>query len=433
MSFNLRKFVQKLIPYPLKKFILRRSINLTTAYKNQDIQIKLATTEHEIESAYKLLHDAYVQQGLMDPDASGLRLNLYSVLPYTSVIIAKKGDLVIGTVSLIKDSPIGFPSDKAYKKENEDLRNKGHNLVEVSALAIHESYRRSQNAAMVSLLIMKYLFHYAEEHMGSDLLCATIHPRAFIFYDSLFGFEKNGEVTEYNFVKKALAIHISLDLTRSKSIVEKISLNQPRSKNLFEFFVNSKIQQLHFRQKNPDLLLDPVMTPEILENLFIRKSNMISTLSLDELHYIKWAYSLHFPLDQIPNFQFALKSTKDRMFRYLSNISVVLLGQTMYLGKAKDISTGGLFFSSAEIDQIKDQIVTVVFNINKKVIQIKAKTIRHRNTGARLGKGLGIQFLEQNYQLIDFLKKSHKSKFKKQNKEEIATNVIPLFPMRKAG
>src|SRR5687768_6662746 len=77
-------------------------------HSNKDVIYKIASTQEELEAAFHLLHDCYTATGFITPEPHGLRCTLHSILPYTTVVVAKKGDLVIGTVSLIKDSPIGF-------------------------------------------------------------------------------------------------------------------------------------------------------------------------------------------------------------------------------------------------------------------------------------------------------------------------------------
>ncbi len=434
MSLNLRKLLSKLIPSVIKEKMISDTLDLTSSYSNQKITIKLAQTQSEIEAAYKLLHDTYVQSGLMSPHPSGMRVNIYSALPYTSVVIAKEGENVIGTVSLIRDSPIGFPSDKEYLKENDELRNQGFHLVEVSALAIHDQYRRNKNGAIVSLMLLKYLYNYAFFYMGSDLLCATVHPRAFVFYKSLFGASQNGAITEYKFVNKALAIHVSLPLAHAFKYMQNKFNMKPPQKNFFHFITSFTSQQYLYPQRTSDLHLDPVMTPEILEEIFIKKTGLLPSLNIENLSYIKWAYALHFSLEHLPLFKSLQK--EDRSFRYLSNIPVAVVGKKLHIGKAKDISTGGLFFSAPECDLSLEESVTLIFNLKNEVLQVQGKIITHQRTVKRLGKGVGIQFTETCEKLIGYLKKSHHNHLTQSAKnapEEKIQNVIPLFSHKKSG
>src|SRR5690606_36022366 len=133
MRINKQFTLRHLLPNSFRSFLISKLIKIE-ARLDDDVEIKLATSVSEFEQAFKLLHDCYVGLGIMDPEKCGIRCNLYSAVPFTNVIIAKKGDQVLATLSLIQDSSFGLPSDSAYKKENDQLRAKNLRLVEVSAM-----------------------------------------------------------------------------------------------------------------------------------------------------------------------------------------------------------------------------------------------------------------------------------------------------------
>ena len=51
--------------------------------------LKIAETKEELEACFKLLHDAYVSSGFMQPAASGMRVTIYHALPTTTTLCAK--------------------------------------------------------------------------------------------------------------------------------------------------------------------------------------------------------------------------------------------------------------------------------------------------------------------------------------------------------
>ena len=81
------------------------------------LTLKLAETQEELEACFKLLHDAYVSAGFMTPDESGMRVTIYHALPTTTTLLAKYDDRVVGTLSLIRESPLGFPLQKIFDIE----------------------------------------------------------------------------------------------------------------------------------------------------------------------------------------------------------------------------------------------------------------------------------------------------------------------------
>ena len=75
----------------------------------------LATDRHTLEQAFRLQHDQYVAHGYMDAHPSGWRLSLHNALSPTRVFVARRGGRVVGTMTLITDSPLGLPMDEIYR------------------------------------------------------------------------------------------------------------------------------------------------------------------------------------------------------------------------------------------------------------------------------------------------------------------------------
>src|SRR5690349_17311843 len=98
-----RKFVEflysEILSFQPKFRFLRRKLVLSDISK-EGFTFKLASSADELDQAYRLLHDAYVKEGYMQPHPSGLRCSIFGALPYTSVLIAKYKDEVVSTVSL---------------------------------------------------------------------------------------------------------------------------------------------------------------------------------------------------------------------------------------------------------------------------------------------------------------------------------------------
>jgi hypothetical protein len=61
-----------------------------------------------------LLHDAYVGSGFMKPHPSGMRVTIYHALPTTTTLCAKYDGQVVGTLSLIRESVLGFPLQRIF-------------------------------------------------------------------------------------------------------------------------------------------------------------------------------------------------------------------------------------------------------------------------------------------------------------------------------
>jgi len=75
----------------------------------KDFTIEVVSSVEEMEAAFRILHDAYVDAGYMKPHPTGMRILPQHLLLTTTVVVAKLGQEVIGTVSMIRDSALGLP------------------------------------------------------------------------------------------------------------------------------------------------------------------------------------------------------------------------------------------------------------------------------------------------------------------------------------
>ena len=78
------------------------------------LELKIADTQDELEACFRILHDAYVAAGFMQPDPSGLRVTIYHALPTTTTLCAKWDGQVIGTISMIREGVFGFPLQSVF-------------------------------------------------------------------------------------------------------------------------------------------------------------------------------------------------------------------------------------------------------------------------------------------------------------------------------
>ncbi|OXJ20077.1 hypothetical protein CFB39_08975 [Burkholderia sp. AU6039] len=72
----------------------------------EGITIGLAGTLAEREQAFRLVHESYVARGIALPARSGLMFSPHHILPGTTTFIAMRSGRLIGTISLVEDSPV---------------------------------------------------------------------------------------------------------------------------------------------------------------------------------------------------------------------------------------------------------------------------------------------------------------------------------------
>jgi GNAT superfamily N-acetyltransferase len=174
------------------------------------IDVGLATTRAELDAASRLVHACYVRRGYVAASADGQHVSPYLAMPSTAVFVARAGDRIVATVSLIADSELGLPCDALYGAELSAFRAAGRRLAEVSALAVSEAWRGVGLGAMRALV--RIVGVYGREIARLDDLCIAVHPRHAPFYEGRLRFRRFGGLKAYDAVNGAPAVGLRLDL-----------------------------------------------------------------------------------------------------------------------------------------------------------------------------------------------------------------------------
>ena len=152
-----------------------------------------ATTFQDLQNAYRLVHDVYVEAGYIRADTSGIRLRMFEASPDEATFVAKVGERIVGVVSVSADSPdLGLPSDGCFKKELDELRATGARLAEMTNQAVVADYRKSGVATE--------LMRCAAAHVirgPFDETVAVISPNHGAFY-KILGFREVGPQRSYS-------------------------------------------------------------------------------------------------------------------------------------------------------------------------------------------------------------------------------------------
>ena len=173
------------------------------------LTVKVATTVDEHEQACRLMHAAYTQHGYIQPHASGVWVTPHGLLPSTFVFVAKRGPEVVGTMSLIVDSELGLPMDKAYAAELAPLRAERRRIAEVGALCVAPGHRRRG----IALLLNKIMARCAMERLDVQDLVISVLREAACLYETTLRFVQIGGVKTYpGLSKRARGVALRLDL-----------------------------------------------------------------------------------------------------------------------------------------------------------------------------------------------------------------------------
>lgn len=171
------------------------------------VTYKIADEKQSLEEAFTLVWENYVETGLQKDNHQGIRFTKYHLLPDTRVFVANyhqaleeqrpdkfdgKGKIV-GTVTLVIDSPMGLPMEEFCGDEIAQLRAQGRKMAEVIAFSLNPKYTKYK----VFLHMFKLLFQFAEMKGVTDL-CCSVTERHIKFYRKVCLFEPLGELKPYS-------------------------------------------------------------------------------------------------------------------------------------------------------------------------------------------------------------------------------------------
>jgi len=251
------------------------------------IELRVARSKEELECCFRLLHDAYVDCGYMEPQDSGMRISFYNALPTTSTLIALHGDTIVGTVSLIRENQIGFPSERVF--DLSEVRRLGGAVAEISALAIDPRYRKVGSHILFAL--MKFMFHHARDLFGTRHLVIAVHPTHFPLYESL-GFKRLADTVDaYDFVNGAPAVGGHVDLDMVADYIFRRYAHLSGRKNLYNYFYCQPLTRVTRSSETFIADGDPVMSPKVLQYFFAERTSILRDLGERERGVLKSMYS----------------------------------------------------------------------------------------------------------------------------------------------
>jgi hypothetical protein len=170
------------------------------AVDRKTYRIRLADSEEHRNSASMLINKMYSWRGYSVSDQITENPNLIT-------LVASDDYLVIGTITLAIDSPIGLLADETYKDEIDIIRSGGRKICEFIKLAV--------DPGVHSKRILAALFHvafiYAWYIQKSTDLLIEVNPRHQRFYERMLGFKRHGEIRNNPRVN-APAVLLWLDL-----------------------------------------------------------------------------------------------------------------------------------------------------------------------------------------------------------------------------
>lgn len=232
---------EKLISYMADRFC-------RLALENKfNLESRLAITREDLLRAYGLVYAEYAPRGYCAPQAEKLHYTHYSLLPRSRTFILEHDHKLVGTISLIEDSPLGLPMERTFPEQIARFRSHGRKLAEISLLALDHQVFGTKSFSLTDLgklaatfRLFKICFDYARFVAGITDFVITMHPRHRELYYYLT-FEAIGHVRSYQGAQGKPALPMHLNIERSVATI-------PPQTSLRKYFIEQEVSKEILKQ-----------------------------------------------------------------------------------------------------------------------------------------------------------------------------------------
>jgi hypothetical protein len=259
------KILSKL-PQSLRGKMIRHLIELPLEIP-QNLVFKVADSREELEQSFHLVYRAYLKLGYVKPNKFEMRATAHHALASTSTLIAKDGDRVIGTLTLVRDSPLKLPLENTF--DVQILRSKARRLAEITSLVIDPDYRQ-RAGGQILFPLLKLMYEYTSNYFGADQLVIAISPKEIDFYKHLLLFAEIPDIKVCNYYG-APATVVTLNLHTALKRYQKIFSSMSGIKNLFDFFVVRKFENIQMPKRSFYKVNDPIVDFNYYQEFFVKK------------------------------------------------------------------------------------------------------------------------------------------------------------------
>lgn len=158
--------------------------------------IGLARSNDEFLAAGRLLYESYQRRGIPFVNEAKIRVIPQLMAPNTAVIIAKSGDTIVGTATVVCRNPFDFPvAEILTPSERADFLSEHEGAVaEIASLAIATDYLAPKSG--VFHFLVGYLHHFCKTYLEISKVVIAAQPNVVEYYKAMFGFMPIGDQTK---------------------------------------------------------------------------------------------------------------------------------------------------------------------------------------------------------------------------------------------
>ena len=267
----------------IRDWIIRRKLAVEATPLDRFV-VRVAKTVKDYERAFRLLHVAYVYQGIEDVTEDRMRITPQHVLPESTVFVAYENGKLVATMTVTLDSPAGLPSDADYPDEMRALRKSGAVIVEYGSLAV---VKRCWRSGVVRLLEMAATA-WSTKVLGATHAVVGVNPAIEPMYRALYAFEKMGAQRHYH----------DLDAPVQGLVMEYAKTAEHLRKHVTEPLADGRKLLEHMVDRLPDCVQIPTdvaledqvrwkLPRDVFQELFLAKSDRLYSLDSRTLEHLR--------------------------------------------------------------------------------------------------------------------------------------------------
>lgn len=190
----------------------------------------------ELEIVHRITYQAYLQRGYCRPRDDGKLLHYpeFETVPQTTVIVGTVNGLIVGTVSITLDGPLGLPADHDFHLEMERFRTEGKRMAGVWRMAVVDDCL--QRAEVATSLIRAGVHTVWDHHV--DITISTFNPRHERLYARILNYRTVARTEQSDGLENAPAVLMRLDTAdmpeqwKEGYVPGKLCLPMPWARNL---------------------------------------------------------------------------------------------------------------------------------------------------------------------------------------------------------
>lgn len=236
----------------------------------------------DLKECYSIVYQSYLARGYCSPSPSQMYYHYFSFLPESRTFVLKDKEKLLGTISIVVDSPCGLPMDNLFPREVHRLRAEGRKLAEVSLLSMAHHDKKEKIFSLTNFdkqlrlfRLFKIVYEYARHIAGVTDLVIGVHPKHATLYQYLM-FNTLGSPKSYPEARGNPALPMHLDIVRGE---------RECSNSLKDFFVSE-------RPSLQTISGGLVMRKEIVRQFLCEDQMLWSSMPLEAREYFQQCYSV---------------------------------------------------------------------------------------------------------------------------------------------